>query len=131
MYRYLRSLNVLYSFTIKSLFASLMISFSDMMCCCWRVSTICAFFICFSANERDLSWASWTSSTRPKPPTPSVEMTRRSDSFTSRNSSQILRKKRVSGTYPCSAFSPKKSPFPSVRMNFSSCVSGWRIVTRT
>lgn len=35
------------------------------------------------------------------------------------------------GHYPCNAFSPKKSPLLSTRMNFSSGMSGWRIVTRT
>jgi hypothetical protein len=35
-------------------------------------------------------------------------------------------------SYPCSAFSPKKSPFDNVRMNFSSSASSvWRMVTRT
>lgn len=90
MYKYLRSLNVLNNFTIKPQFASYMISFSDMMCCCWRVSTICAFFICFNANERELSEWICTNSTRPKPPTPRVARTRKSESWTSRNSSLIL-----------------------------------------
>lgn len=40
MYRYLRSLKVLKSLTMKWQSDSSMISFSDMMCCCWRVSTI-------------------------------------------------------------------------------------------
>lgn len=34
-------------------------------------------------------------------------------------------------THPCNAFSPKKSPLLKIRMNFSSCVFGWRMVTRT
>lgn len=94
MYKYLRSLNVLNNFTIKLQFASYIISFSDMICCCWRVSTICAFFICFNANERELSEWICTNSTRPKPPTPSVDRTRKSVSCTSRNSSLILNGER-------------------------------------
>ena len=34
-------------------------------------------------------------------------------------------------THPCSAFSPKKSPFPSVLISFSSIESGDRMVTFT
>lgn len=71
-------------------FASYIISFSDIMCCCWRVSTICDFFICLSANEREVSEWICTNSTRPKPPTPSVDSTRKSLSWTGRNSSLIL-----------------------------------------
>jgi hypothetical protein len=91
MYRYLRSLNVLNSLTMKSQLASPMISFSDMMCCCWRVSTICAFFICFRAKERFAAspWI-WTSSTRPNPPTPNVVNFFRSERATRSNSSFIL-----------------------------------------
>lgn len=71
-------------------FASYMISFSDIMCCCWRVSTICDFFICLRANEREVSEWICTNSTRPKPPTPSVDSTRKSLNWTDRNSSLIL-----------------------------------------
>ena len=48
------------------------------------------FFICLRAKERDVSLPIWTSSTRPKPPTPSVVMTRRSLSCTCANPSWIL-----------------------------------------
>jgi len=50
------------------------------------------FFICFNANDLFLtSPAIWTSSTRPKPPTPRVAMMRRSPNFRLLNSSWILK----------------------------------------
>lgn len=115
MYKYLRSLNVLNNFTINSLLASTIISFSDIICCCWRVSTICAFFICFNAYDRVVSFFICTNSTLPNPPkffffflkilfnenvhlpTPKVAIIRRSVKRTSRNSSFILKnRKKVS-----------------------------------
>lgn len=90
--------------TIKSEWASCIMSFSDRMCSCCLVSTMCRFFKIFMANVLFSSLFSWTcgqrnwvtvnsfvsmdvhplcshynalfptSSTRPKPPTPRVSM---------------------------------------------------------
>ena len=68
----------------------------DMMCCCCLVSTIWLFFICLRAKLLCLlSPAIMTSSTRPKPPTPSVAMMRRSDNLRLLNSSWILEMERM------------------------------------
>ena len=66
------------------------------MCCCCLVSTIWLFFICLRAKLLCLlSPAIMTSSTRPKPPTPSVAMMRRSDNLRLLNTSWILESGRM------------------------------------
>lgn len=90
IYKYFLSLKVLKSLTTKSQSASPIILFSDMICCCCLVSTICAFFICFRANDLELSPAICTNSTLPNPPTPKVAKGRRSCNRRSLNSSLSL-----------------------------------------
>lgn len=46
--------------TTKGVLASSMMVFSEKTCSCWRVSTICFFFIHFRAYVRFLSWVSCT-----------------------------------------------------------------------
>uniref|UniRef100_A0A6B0UXY9 Putative secreted protein n=1 Tax=Ixodes ricinus TaxID=34613 RepID=A0A6B0UXY9_IXORI len=70
-----------------------------MMCCCCLVSTICAFFITLRAKDRSGSCTLCTSSTLPKPPTPSVAITLRSLNFRFANSSLILCLTPTSSSY--------------------------------
>ena len=63
---------------MKGLWTDIMILFSEYICSCCCVSTMCCFLRHFRAKVMVFSWVYCTSSTRPNPPTPRVAITSRS-----------------------------------------------------